>query len=236
MGFWTFTEGSRDEMFSGVDVAHVVARADVALGVNHLARSEIECEALSGARHMIERGWGRFERRRGGWALGFAVTFPEGAFGGEQVLGEAHMDVVVVEDIVEVNDIFCRDFVEEDVGFGVAGVRCCCNRGCWCERVTRRAVSVVVPQYVPVELKVLEEGLTKGGEGCNVVCGGGEGGQQRRRCWLRYVPRRLRYAPMILRYAPMRLRYSPMRVCSRDEEVGESYRLEVVGWIGALWR
>ena len=66
--------------------------------------------------------------------------------------------LVSVEDIVEVNDIFCRDFVEEDVGFGVAGVRCCCNRGCWCERVTRRAVSVVVPQYVPVELKVLRRG------------------------------------------------------------------------------
>ncbi len=158
MGFETFNEGACDEMFSGVDVAHVLARTDVAFGINHLTRSEIECEALSGARHMIERRWGRVERRRGGRALGFAVTFPEEDFGGEQMLGEAHMDVVVVEDIVEKNDIFCRDFVEEDVGFGVAGVRCR-----WCER----AVSVVVPQYVPMELKVLEEGLTKGGEGGN---------------------------------------------------------------------
>ena len=101
VGFESFNEGACDEMFSGVDVAHVLARADVAFGINHLARSEIECEALSGARHMIERGWGWAEWRRGGRSLGFAVTFPEGAFGGEQVLSEVHMDVVVVEDIVE---------------------------------------------------------------------------------------------------------------------------------------
>jgi hypothetical protein len=207
-------------MFSGVDVAHVLARADVSFGVKHLARSEIECEALSGARHVIERRWGRLERRRGGRARGFAVTFPEEAFGGKQVLGEAHVDVVV-ENVVEENDIFWRDFIKEDVGFLVADVRC---GDCWCEQVTRRTVSVVVSQYVPVELKVLEEGLTKGGEGCIVVCGGGEGGQQRRGGRLRYAPRRfryaprrlryalrgLRYAPMILRYAPRRLRYAPM--------------------------
>jgi len=122
--------------------------------------------------------------------LGFTVTFPEEAFGGKQVLGEAHVDVVV-ENVVEENDVFWRDFVKEDVGFLVADVRC----GNW--QVTRRTVSVVVSQYVPVELKVLEKGLTKEGEGCVVVCGGGEGGQQRRGGRLRYAPRRLRYAPMI---------------------------------------
>jgi hypothetical protein len=103
-------------MFSGVDVAHVLARADVSFGVNHLARSEIECKALSGARHVIERRWGRVERRRCGWSLGFTVTFPEEAFGGKQVLCEAHVDVVV-ENVVEENDIFWRDFIKEDVGF-----------------------------------------------------------------------------------------------------------------------
>jgi hypothetical protein len=189
-------------MLSGVDVAHVLARADVSFCVNYLARSEIECEALSGVRHVIEKRWGRVERRRCGWSLGFAVTFPEEAFGGKQVLGEAHVDVVV-ENVVEENDVFWRDFIKEDVGFLVADVRC---GNCWCEQVeqvTRRIVSVVVSQYVPVELKVLEEGLTKGGEGCIVVCGGGEGGQQRRGGRLRYAPRRLRYAPRRLRYAPM---------------------------------
>jgi len=43
------------------------------------------------------------------------------------VLGEAHVDVVV-ENVVEENDVFWRDFVKEDVGFLVADVRCgnCC--------------------------------------------------------------------------------------------------------------
>jgi hypothetical protein len=193
VGFQTFNEGSCDEMLSGVEVAHVLARADVSFGVNHLARSEIECEALSGARHVIERRWGRFEWRRCGWSLGFTVTFPEEAFGGKKVLCEAHVDVVV-ENVVEENDVFWRDFVKEDVGFLVADVRC---GNCWCEQVTRSTVSVVGSQYVPVELQVLEKGLAKGGEGCVVVCGGGEGGQQRRGGRLRYAPRRLRYAPMI---------------------------------------
>jgi hypothetical protein len=36
-----------NEMFSGGDVAHVLASADVSLSVDHLASAEIECKALS---------------------------------------------------------------------------------------------------------------------------------------------------------------------------------------------
>ncbi len=88
MTFETFNEGAGNEMFSGGDVAHVLARADVSFSVNHLAGAEIECEALSGARHRIKCGWRRGGRGRGRWVLGFAVTFPERSFAGDPVLRE----------------------------------------------------------------------------------------------------------------------------------------------------
>ncbi len=67
------------------DVDHVLARADVSFGVNHLA-------------------------------LGFAVTFPERSFGGEQVLRGAYLHV------------FCGDIIEENAGFGDAGGLCDARR------------------------------------------------------------------------------------------------------------
>ena len=103
-------------MFSGGDVAHVLARADVSFSVNHLASAEIECEALSGARYRIKCGWRRGGRGRGSWALGFAVTFPERSFGGKQVLREAYLHV------------FRGDIIEENAGFGDAGGLCDARR------------------------------------------------------------------------------------------------------------
>ena len=119
VGFETFYEGGSDEMLPGCQVVHVLASAGASLSVNRLATVEIERESLSGAHHGIEGGWERGRRGRGRWALRIAVTFPEGFLGSEQVLCEAHVDVLL-------GDVF-----EEDAGFRVAGVMClgggCCG-------------------------------------------------------------------------------------------------------------
>jgi len=98
------------------DVTHVLARAYVSFGVDHLASPEIECETFGGVRHRIKCGCRRGGGGRGGWALGFAVTFPERSFGGEQVLREAYLQAV------------CGDVIEENAGFGDASG--CCARRC----------------------------------------------------------------------------------------------------------
>ena len=167
MSFETFDEGAGNEMVPRCDVTHVLARAYVSFCVNHLASPEIECETFGGARHRIKCGWRRGGGGRGNWALGFAVTFPERSFGGEQVLCEACLHA------------FCGDVIEENAGFG--GASGCCARRCRdrdrCSSV--RVCSAAVPLYAPVKLEVLEEGLAEGGEGGGDVRRSGDGGQDR---------------------------------------------------------
>lgn len=83
MSFEAFDEGTGNEMVPGSEVVHILPGACISLSIDHLATVEVECESLSGAGYGIKSRGRRGGKYRRGWALGFAITFPEGALGGE---------------------------------------------------------------------------------------------------------------------------------------------------------